>query len=109
MSSKGNYEYFSGTPQSPAWSSNRSDSRPVFEDPNGVGWNVAVSYNAGLQRYLLTTEHIKSHAGYIGIFDAPEAWGPWTTVHTTLMETGKALTILPERAMAPFNPHFPFS
>jgi hypothetical protein len=45
-----------------------------------VGWNVSVSYNPGLKRYLLTTEHTETHAGKLGIFDAPEPWGPWTTV-----------------------------
>jgi hypothetical protein len=58
----------------------RSKKRPVFEDPNGVGWNVSVSYNPGLRRYLLGTEHTDTHAGRLGIFDAPEPWGPWTTV-----------------------------
>ncbi len=80
MMNKSAYEYFSGTPQNPSWSSNRSASVPVFEDPNGVGWNVAASYNAGLGRYILTTEHTQSHDGWLGIFDAPEPWGPWTTV-----------------------------
>ena len=52
----------------------------VFEDPNGVGWNLSVSYNAGLGRYLLCTEHTETHRGKLGVFDAPEPWGPWTTV-----------------------------
>ena len=55
--------------------------RPVFEDAvGGVGWNMSVSYNAGLKRYLLCTEHGETHRGKPGIFDAPEPWGPWTTV-----------------------------
>jgi Carbohydrate binding module (family 6) len=41
---------------------------------------MAVSYNSGIGRYILTTEHTKSHAGNLGNFDAPEPWGPWTTV-----------------------------
>jgi hypothetical protein len=28
----------------------------------------------------LTTEHTESNQGNLGIFDAPEPWGPWTTV-----------------------------
>jgi hypothetical protein len=82
FSSKSNYQYFNGldTKGNPIWSNSIGNKKPVFQDPNGVGWNVAVSYNPGLQRYILTTEHTKSHAGYIGIFDAPEPWGPWTTV-----------------------------
>ena len=56
------------------------EKRPVFNDAGGVGWNVSVVHNAGLGRYLLCTEHSKSHAGRLGMFDAPEPWGPWTTV-----------------------------
>jgi hypothetical protein len=64
----------------PQWSDNLSAKVPVFEDPNGVGWNLSVSYNAGLERYLLATEHTSSSVGNFGLFDAPEPWGPWTTV-----------------------------
>lgn len=65
----------------PIWTDNLDQRRPVFEDvAGGVGWNVNVSYNAGLRRYLLCTEHGESHEGRLGIFDAPEPWGPWTTV-----------------------------
>jgi hypothetical protein len=82
FSSKSNYQYFNGLDSAgnPNWSNNIRNKKPVFEDPNGVGWNVAVSYNAGLGRYLLTTEHAKSHASNLEIFGAPEPWGPWTTV-----------------------------
>jgi hypothetical protein len=52
----------------------------VFEDLRGVGWNTSVSYNAGLGRYLLITENTESFVGRFGIYDAPEPWGPWTTV-----------------------------
>jgi MYXO-CTERM domain-containing protein len=45
-----------------------------------VGWNVSVSYNAGLGRYLLCTEHDATMGGNLGMFDAPEPWGPWATV-----------------------------
>jgi outer membrane protein assembly factor BamB len=76
------YEFVSGLSADgqPEWSADRSKKRPVFEDPNGVGWNVSVSYNPGLRRYLLSTEHTETHAGKLGIFDAPEPWGPWATV-----------------------------
>jgi len=76
------YEFFAGLDRAgaPRWSASVADKRPVFEDPNGVGWNVSVSHNAGLRRYLLCTEHSATHAGKFGLFDAPEPWGPWTTV-----------------------------
>jgi hypothetical protein len=77
----GAYEVFSGTPANPSWSESLRSSRPVFEDAAGVGWNLSVSYNAGLKRYLLCTEHTATFQGRMGMFDAPEPWGPWTTVY----------------------------
>ena len=76
------YEFFAGLGDdaSPRWSRRLADKQPVFRDDNGVGWNMSVSYNAGLKRYLLATEHGETHAGKLGLFDAPEPWGPWTTV-----------------------------
>jgi hypothetical protein len=75
------YEFFAGMePTGPSWSTKVPEKSPVFADDNGVGWNLSVSYNSGLKRYLLITEHSETHAGKLGIFDAPEPWGPWTTV-----------------------------
>ena len=76
------YEFFAGLDAQgqPIWSSDAARRAPVFEDPNGVGWNVSVSHNAGLDRYLLATEHSDSLAGLMGLFDGHEPWGPWTTV-----------------------------
>ncbi|WP_339713032.1 hypothetical protein [uncultured Kriegella sp.] len=56
------------------------EKKPVFEDPEGVGWCLSAFYNLGLKRYILSAEHTETHQGIIGIFDAPEPWGPWTTV-----------------------------
>ena len=56
------------------------DRKAVFEDPEGVGWCLSAFYNPGLKRYILSTEHTETHKGVMGIFDAPEPWGPWTTV-----------------------------
>jgi len=76
------YQFFAGLDAGgqPTWTSDLSARRPVFEDARGVGWNVSVSYNAGIGRYLLCTEHDSSPHGNLGMFDAPEPWGPWTTV-----------------------------
>ncbi|MFZ5833642.1 MAG: DUF4185 domain-containing protein, partial [Planctomycetota bacterium] len=76
------YEFFAGlgSDGQPRWSAELAGKQPVFDDPNGVGWNLSVSYNPGLRRYLLCTEHGETHAGRFGLFDAPEPWGPWTTV-----------------------------
>ena len=77
-----NYEFFAGISADgdPVWSTDLKRKQPVFADANGVGWNLSVSYNPGLRRYLLGTEHTETHAGKMGLFDAPEPWGPWTTV-----------------------------
>ena len=64
----------------PVWSADLSAKVPVFADPNGVGWNVSAIYDQPLGRYLLCTEHTETSSGHLGIFDAPEPWGPWTTV-----------------------------
>jgi uncharacterized protein DUF4185 len=76
------YEFYKGSDAigNAIWTKNINERQPVFKNPEGVGWNTSVSYNAGLNRYLLTTEHVKSFVGNIGIFDAPNPWGPWTTV-----------------------------
>ena len=54
--------------------------KPVFENLEGTDSCVSASYSPGLKRYLLATEHTVSHAGLMSLFDAPEPWGPWTTV-----------------------------
>jgi MYXO-CTERM domain-containing protein len=71
------YEWWAGAD---TWSSDRADAEAVLENPEGVGWNLSVSYNAPAGRYLLATEHTATMLGNLAIFDAPEPWGPWTTV-----------------------------
>lgn len=82
LMTQSSYEWFAGldVQGNPTWTANITQRQPVFQDSNGVGWTVAASYNPTLGRYLLTTEHIASFQGNLGIFDAPEPWGPWTTV-----------------------------
>jgi len=55
--------------------------KPVFENRYGIGWCISVSYNAGLNRNILATEHAETHRGNLAIFDAPAPWGPWTTIY----------------------------
>ena len=81
MTTKSAYQWYTGgTGANPSWGS-QNQKKSVFNDPNGVGWNLSVSYNPHIKRYLLSTEHGQTSTGQIGIFDAPEPWGPWTTVH----------------------------
>jgi hypothetical protein len=84
IANRSRYEYFTGmSGGNPTWTSNRDQRKPVFQDiANGI-MRTSVSYNAPLGRYLLTTQQVDRHRsdnGHIGIYDAPEPWGPWTTV-----------------------------
>ena len=76
------YEFFAGIDDEgqPRWTSDLAQKAPVFQDPNGVGWNLSASFARPLNRYLLSTEHTATHVGKMGMFDAPAPWGPWTTV-----------------------------
>ncbi len=73
------YEYFKGLDGSgnPVWSFNISDRIAVFTDNSNYAGDPRIIYNAGIGRYILTTYYDN---GGMGIFDAPEPWGPWTTV-----------------------------
>jgi hypothetical protein len=45
---------------------------------------ISLTYNAALKRYFLTASHRVGegpHNASLGVFDAPEPWGPWTTVY----------------------------
>ena len=74
------YEWFTGISDSNATWGTLVDKKPEFENPEGTGWCLSACYNPGLGRYLLATEHTVSHASVMSLFDAPEPWGPWTTV-----------------------------
>lgn len=75
------YEYFAGLDGAgePRWSTDPGAMRAAFADPNGL-MRSSANYDAGLGRYLVVTNHTARNAGNVGIFDAPEPWGPWTTV-----------------------------
>lgn len=81
------YEFFAGLDGSgrPAWSPSVAGRRPVFENPGRV-YRSSVSYHPGTQRYLLCQvipgEDTRFEGGF-GVYDAPEPWGPWTTVFYT--------------------------
>jgi hypothetical protein len=73
------YEFFAGLDRGhPVWSSDITDAKAVFSDSNGVIPTTGAVYHPVLKRYLLTSFH--TGPGQLGIFDAPQPWGPWTTV-----------------------------
>jgi hypothetical protein len=75
------YEFFAGLDGDgqPTWTPDIAAQKPVFHDPNGTEWGVTCVYDAALKRYLLAVRH-NGESGDWGLFDAPEPWGPWTTV-----------------------------
>lgn len=83
LKDRGAYEFFAGLQSGrPLWTRVGARKLPVFEDrENGVGWVCSVSYNAGLRRFILMVEHTESSHGNLGIYEAPQPWGPWATVH----------------------------
>jgi hypothetical protein len=77
------YEYYAGSMADggPAWSRQPSARAAILAPPNKC-YRCTVSYNAGLKRYLLCQAGAdrQSDVG-LGIFDAPEPWGPWTVAY----------------------------
>lgn len=69
----------------PVWTEKIEERGAVFENP-GRCYRSGISYNAGLKRYIwsqpLPGDDIRFRGGF-GIYDAPEPWGPWTTVYFT--------------------------
>ena len=81
------YRFFQGLDhrQKPLWTSDIAQRRPVFTNP-GRCYRGSITYNAGLKRYLWCQTGLGKDtrfAGGLAIYDAPELWGPWTTVFRT--------------------------
>jgi len=76
---KSAYEFYVGSDEQrqPVWSLRTEKRRPCFHDPNRVH-GFSVIYNEPLGRYLASSAH--GNVARLGIFDATEPWGPWTTV-----------------------------
>ena len=85
IASRTSYEFFSGLDGKgkPTWSADLGARKPVFTDPRGV-MRVSMNYNPAIKRYILTGSHRVGdgpHNPSLGVFEAPEPWGPWTTVY----------------------------
>ena len=88
---KSAYEFFQGVEKNgsplwtPLWTKNVSERRAVFTHP-GRCYRSQVTYNAALGRYLwcqiIPGDDTRFEGGF-GVYDAPEPWGPWTTVYFT--------------------------
>lgn len=83
------YTFFTGLDSAgqPQWSANIAQRGAVFTH-EGMALRSGISYNAPLGRYLwwqqlpVNGSDTRSSGGF-GIYDAPEPWGPWTTVYYT--------------------------
>ena len=78
------YEFFQklDTDGAPVWTRDVDGRGAVFTHP-GQCYRSSVSYNAPLRRYLWCQTGAGNDTrfqGGFGIYDAPEPWGPWTTV-----------------------------
>lgn len=81
------YQFFSGWKnQQPTWSANVVDRAAIFKHP-GRCYRGGMTYNPGLKRYLWCQVMPESQheqgprfQGGFGVYDAPQPWGPWTTV-----------------------------
>ena len=73
------YEFFCGlSNNTPSWSANLDSLHAIFTNSRGLCDLPTVIYHPALKRFLLTIFH--KGPGQLGIFDAPQPWGPWTTV-----------------------------
>jgi len=81
------YEFFKCFDKNgnPIWTKDIQQRGAVFNNFKKC-YRMSVSYNVGLERYLLCQtlpgEDTRFEGGF-GIYDAPEPWGPWTTVFYT--------------------------
>ncbi|MEX2263855.1 MAG: serine hydrolase [Bryobacteraceae bacterium] len=89
MRERAAYEFFKGlnTKGQPLWTPNIEERKQVFSNPPAGVYRTQISYNAGIKRYLMNqiligSDHVRFQGGF-GVYDAPEPWGPWTTVYFT--------------------------
>ena len=80
------YEFFVGlNGGTPIWSADVAQRGAVFSH-NNFSARSGISYNAPLGRYLWWQQlrgatSDARYSGGFGVYDAPEPWGPWTTVY----------------------------
>jgi len=81
------YEYFVELDEDgdPVWTSDIEARGSVFDSPNGGARRSAMTYNAGIDRYiwwqgLNNNDDLREEGGF-GVYEGPEPWGPWRTVY----------------------------
>jgi CubicO group peptidase (beta-lactamase class C family) len=81
------YEFFTGLDAQghPEWAADVRRRGTAFSNPGCCG-RQAMSYDAGLRRYLwvqVLPDNDPRGRGGFGVYEAPEPWGPWSTVYLT--------------------------
>ena len=76
----GSYEYFSGTADSPDWSSNEDDAKAL--DGLATIAQAGALYHEGLDRYFFLSGLNDPSSLDGAVYEAPQPWGPWTRVTT---------------------------
>jgi hypothetical protein len=83
IAERGVYEFFRSRDADgrPTWTADIGQRGAVFVFPGGCN-RMDVVYNRPLGRYLMTMRSRGQAGGrnHFSIYDAPEPWGPWTTV-----------------------------
>jgi hypothetical protein len=116
MRERAAYEFFAGLDSSglPLWTADKARREAVFSH-GGQCYRSGITYNPGIQRYLwvqiLPGNDLRFQGGKgdprfeggFAVFDAPEPWGPWTTIYfTELWDTGPGETAsFPVKWMSP--------
>jgi hypothetical protein len=79
---KNEFEWYSSTnPSNPTWNSNPANRQAIFYDAAGAMNYSGMVYNPDIGRYLMVTYHGSPPGLHrLGIFEAPEPWGPWHTI-----------------------------
>jgi len=84
LGSQPGYQWFVGTPSSPSWGT-WANAVPIHTDSSG-GTGGHMTYFPVLGRYIFSQAHgIPLKLPKFAMYDAPNPWGPWTTV--TYQET----------------------
>ena len=88
ITARGAYEFFQALDGNgdPIWTADIAQRGFVFENP-GRAWRSSMVYNSAIGRYIWWQGHQAAVAtdeepGF-GIYEAPEPWGPWSTVYYT--------------------------
>lgn len=109
LKERSTYEFFKAFDDKghPTWTSSIHERGAVFRFPGGCN-RMDVTYNAGIRRYLMVMRsrpkmssdaHLEDRSSVHGvnqfsIYDAPEPWGPWTTVYYSEQWEGTPLKYL---------------